>query len=211
MITSKADAMTTGAKVVSRDMAPESYLPPLSGEWTYEDYARLPDNGFRYEVIRGALYMSPAPRPDHQRAAFNLAYHIRTFLEANPVGEVLIAPIDVVLPGLATPVQPDLVFVSADRSEIVSRQRVEAPPDMIVEVSSPGTVERDRRIKFEVYAAAGVREYWIVDPTPASCSIEVYVLRDEANALLGQFGPDDTVRSEVLRGFGVRAGDVCPA
>lgn len=180
------------------------YWPPSQGMWTYDDYARLPENGFRYEVIQGALYMSPAPRPRHQRAAFRLAHLLEACLESTPAGEVYLAPIDVILPGLADPVQPDLIFIAAERLDIVSEIRIEASPDMIAEVLSPATAQRDRTLKFDTYARAGVREYWIVDPAPNARTVEVYVLRGEAYALAGTFGPGDVMVSEVLPDCGLK-------
>jgi Uma2 family endonuclease len=185
------------------------YWPPPQGRWTYADYARLADVGFRYEVIQGDLYMSPAPRPRHQRVVKRLAHRLDTFLESQPLGEVFISPIDVILPDLADPVQPDLVFVSADRVHIVSEARIEAPPDLIVEVLSSRTAARDRTLKFDVHARAGVREYWIIDPEPDARTIEVYVLRGDAYALAATFGPGDVTRSEVLPGCALPVDDVC--
>lgn len=180
------------------------YWPPSQGAWTYDDYARLPENGFRYEVIQGGLYMSPAPRPRHQRAAFRLAYLLEACLESTPVGAIYLAPIDVILPDLADPVQPDLIFIAAERLDIVSDTRIEAPPDMIAEVLSPGTARRDRMLKFETYARAGVREYWIIDPAPDARTVEIYVLRGDAYALAGTFRPGDVTASEVLPECGLK-------
>jgi len=210
MITTPTQAAV--AEVATPDAPPsaERYWPPLQGDWIYEDYARLPDNGFRYEVIRGELYMSPAPRPRHQIAVTNLCAAIKDFTNVHHLGTVIVSPVDVILPNVADPIQPDLIFIVTERLEIISDTRIEAAPDFVVEVLSPRREARDRQLKFDVYAEAGIREYWIVDPTPAARAIEVYVLRGEAYALLGRFGPDDTVRSEVLPGFGVRTGDVCP-
>lgn len=205
--TSETEILTS--KLEAARPAPPAYWPPPQGRWTYADYARLPDNGFRYEVIHGALIMSPAPRPHHQRVVKRLALAIERHLEAQPSGELFLAPIDVILPGLADPVQPDLAFVAAERLGIVSETRIEAEPDLVVEVVSPGSEARDRRLKFGLYAQAGVREYWIVDPSVDSSRIEVYVLRGHAYALAGSFGPSEAALSEVLEGFAVRVDTVC--
>lgn len=78
-----------------------------------------------------------------------------------------------------------------------------------MEVLSPRTEKLDRRTKYDVYARAGVREYWLVHPEERS--IEIFVLRGQAYAPLGAFGPDDQTRSEVLPGFAVQVAAVCPA
>jgi Uma2 family endonuclease len=188
--------------------ADPNYWPPPQGEWTYEDYARLPDNGMRYEIIRGDLYMSPAPRPKHQRVIVALLKHLLTYLEQKPIGEVLISPIDLILPDLTDPVQPDLLFISQEKLDIVKENFIEGVPELIVEVLSPGNPEHDRRTKFRVYAAAGVKEYWLIDPDARTT--EVYVLRGEAYALAQIFGVDQTIRSEVLAEFTAPVAEICP-
>ena len=185
------------------------YWPPPQGQWTYEDYTRLPDNGMRYEVIKGALYMSPAPSPKHQSIIAALYGYLWDYLKNQPVGKVFFAPIDVKLPDLATPVQPDLLFIASERLSIIKENFIEGVPDLIVEVLSPSNPTHDRNTKFRAYALAGVREYWIVDPEVRT--IEINVLRGQAYAPLGSFGVDEQTRSEVLADFSVRVGDVCPA
>lgn len=192
----------------ARSQPTERYWPPLQGDWTYEDYARLPDNGMRYEVIEGNLYMSPAPRPRHQIAVGRLLVTLMIYLDANALGEVLTSPIDVRFPKAADPVQPDIVFIPAERRDMIQEKWIEGVPDLLVEALSPTRPGNDRRIKFDAYARAGVPEYWIVDPEART--IEVYVLRGEAYALLAAFGAEEEIRSEVLPGFTVKVGAVCP-
>lgn len=173
---------------------------PAQGEWTYEDYRRLPDDGWRYEVMRGELHKTPSPNWKHQQAVLNLGFLLKLFLREQRLGKICPAPIDVILPGaLATPVQPDLVFISKDRAEIIKEGGVEGAPDLIIEVISPFNWLTDRRTKFEIYALAGVREYWIADPRVRS--LEVFALRNGVYELLGKFGPGENARSEVLPGF----------
>lgn len=181
--------------------------PPPQGAWTYEDYARLPNNGMRYEVIEGDLYMSPAPRSIHQRIIARLYGYLWDYLKDQSVGEALFAPIDVILPGLASPVQPDLLFIAHNRLDIIKEKFIEGIPDLIVEILSPGNPALDWRTKFRVYAQAGVREYWIIDPD--TCIIEINVLRGQAYAPLGSFGPGEQTRSEVLADFSLSVSDIC--
>jgi Uma2 family endonuclease len=195
--------------VVKQAPSSERYTPPPQGEWTYEDYARLPDNGFRYEVIDGDLFMAPAPGTKHQRAIMELSGRLWDFLRRSPAGEVLVSPIDVILPGYATPVQPDVVFISKEHQEIIKEEFIEGIPDLLVEVISPGNPAHDRRTKFHLYARSGVKEYWILDP--ALKVIDVYVLRDQAYALLGRFSSGEQAHSEVLAEFTVGVDEICPA
>src|SRR5262245_58816530 len=87
---------------------------PAQGHWTFEDYLRLPSDGWRYEVIRGELYMNPAPRPRHQEVELKLATNLNRFVEEHSLGKVYVAPIDVILAQLATPIQPDVIFIGKD-------------------------------------------------------------------------------------------------
>lgn len=184
-----------------------AYRPPQQGEWTYQDYLRLPDNEFRYEVLYGELYMSPAPLIQHQRIIFALIKQFAIYLDKHPLGEVLPAPVDVHLIHHNSVVQPDLLFVAQENQHIVQEKVVAGAPDVMIEVISPGTINQDRHIKYQLYAAAGVREYWLIDPK--SCAIEIYVLRGQAYALLGMYHPGDRTESEVLPGFSVAVNDVC--
>ncbi len=183
--------------------------PPPQGAWRYEDYLRLPDNGFRYEIVKGELIMSPAPTTRHQLMATYMVSALFDFAKKHKLGEVFSAPIDVRLGHSAALVQPDILFIAKERLRIVKEQNIEGPPDLIVEILSPGTAVYDRQNKFQAYAAAGVREYWLVDPD--GCTVEVNVLRGQAYAPLGSFGPADQMRSEVLPGWDTAVSALCPS
>jgi Uma2 family endonuclease len=139
--------------------------------WTYDEFARLPDDGNRYEVIGGELYVTPAPTLTHQKAVTRLVAVLAPFVQANGLGELYVGPVDVLF-AEGDYLAPDLVFVRADRTAILKERGVEGAPDLVVEVLSPTTAGRDRTIKRERYAAFGVAEYWVVDA--ASRRIEIY-------------------------------------
>jgi Uma2 family endonuclease len=189
---------------VSRPTSLYTVLPtdqdwPEQGYWTYDDFLRLPDDGNRYEIIAGTLYMVNAPDPEHQFAVTEIVSELRNFVKANQLGVVYAAPIEVHLPDIARPVQPDVLFIAEARRSIVKAKFIEGPPDIIVEVTSPSTMRTDRTVKFDAYERAGVREYWIVNPKTRS--IEVYAPINGAYDLHGEFGPGETVTSTVLTGF----------
>jgi Uma2 family endonuclease len=145
--------------------------------WSYAEYARLPDDGNRYEVIAGELVVSPAPRTIHQEVSARFFLALRTFATSqHKLGTVLYAPIDVLF-GEGDYMQPDLIFVREDREDISTERGIEGPPDLVVEVLSPSTAVRDRGIKRERYAFYGVPEYWIVDADARH--VEVYRLQDD--------------------------------
>lgn len=180
---------------------------PEQGAWTYDDYARLPDDGRRYEVIGGVLYMAPSPNTRHQYAISKLGTSIYNYVENHRLGRVYFAPIDVILPGLANPIQPDILFIAQDRLDIIKKQTIDEPPDLAVEVLSPSSIRHDRRLKYETYEAAGVREYWIVDVDKAI--IDVFNLESGTYASSGHYTAGQTAESVLLTDFSIAVDDVC--
>lgn len=175
-------------------------LFPPQGRWTYEDYRRLPDDGRRYEVLRGVLYVTTAPNPLHQTVLRNVVRLLIRFLDEKPMGDFLFAPVDLILPnGLSAPVQPDLIYSTRGWQGQMASQFLEGVPDLVLEVLSPSTRRYDRQTKLDVYAAAGVQEYWLADPMKRT--FEVLVLRNGSYEVLGLFGAAGRVRSEILPGF----------
>lgn len=127
----------------------------------YSDYALLPQDGRRWELLDGDILVTPAPAPRHQRVSKRLQRQLEAYFEAQGLGEVFDAPIDIIL----TPhdvLQPDLVVVTD--AALVSERGIEGPPALVVEVLSPSSQAQDRGAKSRRYAALGVAHYWIVDP-----------------------------------------------
>ena len=129
--------------------------------YTYTDYCDLPDDA-RYELIDGELYMAAAPTRRHQIMVLDFGSTFSDLVVGNHMGIVMIAPLDVVLSDEVV-VQPDILFVSADRLDIMTERGCFGPPDLVVEILSPSTQEQDRETKREVYARFGVKEYWLAD------------------------------------------------
>jgi Uma2 family endonuclease len=136
---------------------------PQAPSLTQEDYYNLPDNGLRYQLIEGELYMGPAPNLYHQTISGNLEFMFRSYLEQNPLGILLHAPADVVFHRESI-WQPDIFVVLNANRHILKEQRCEGAPDFIVEILSPHNRELDLHTKRTIYARQGVTEYWIVDP-----------------------------------------------
>lgn len=167
---------------------------PASLRFTYQDYLLLPEDR-RYELVDGDLYMTPSPATRHQRISRNLELILHLHVTERDLGEILDAPCDVVLSATDV-VQPDILFVSKERLSIIGEQNVSAAPDLVVEILSPATQDRDRGIKAKLYARAGVKELWIVDPETRT--IEVMTNREEGfrrEALHDKMG---TLRSPLL-------------
>lgn len=130
--------------------------------WTVADWEVLPDDGKRYEIIDGELFVTPAPIPDHQRLAFEVAVRLAEYLRRAPVGEMMMSPADIEL-AEDTVVQPDVFVVPLDAGRRPRTWREITRLLIAVEVISPSTARVDRIVKRGRYQRAGVGEYWIVD------------------------------------------------
>jgi len=181
---------------------------PEQGEWTYDDWLKLPDDGFRYEVIDGVIHVTPAPSVAHQRASVKLLRLLAEYADRHG-GTVLPSPLGVRLPGQPVPVQPDLSFVSAARREIIGKQYIEGVPDLVAEILSPSNFLYDRGEKFRLYQDAGVPEYWILDYRART--IEVFVLEEDEYVAAGQFAAGEEATSRVLPGFSAAVDSVFAA
>jgi Uma2 family endonuclease len=171
---------------------------PAQGEWTYDDYRRLPDDGRRYEIIEGVLYVTNAPSYAHQFTVARLFFRLTQLVEEAQAGIVLTAPFEIELPGIARPVLPDIVFIGAERQPAADAANFVGAPDLIVEVLSPSTFRLDQSIKLDAYEQAGVPEYWLADPKTRSVTIYALPENGSEYILHGQFGPDETLTSILL-------------
>ncbi len=174
---------------------------PAQGEWTYEDYLNLPDDGRRYEIIEGVLYVTNAPDYDHQFTVMEIAFQLKLFTTPNKLGVILTAPFEVHLSEKTRPVQPDVLFIRADKQPAPGAKFFEGVPDLVVEVLSPSTTRTDQSIKFSAYEQAGVPEYWIANPKTRS--VEVFTLSGGEYALVNQFIGDEVIESVVLAGLSI--------
>lgn len=131
---------------------------------TYEHYLELPNDGRRYEIIEGELYVSPAPTFKHQRVTTRLTSALDLHTRQNRLGEVVTAATDVALANSSI-VQPDILYISLARRSIITEPNVQGAPDLVVEVISPPSTKTDKETKRDLYAKFGVPHYWVVEPT----------------------------------------------
>lgn len=168
---------------------------PVQGHWTYNSYATLPDDGQRYEIVDGVLFMTPAPNIPHQKVAQRLFRYLAALVEDADLGQVFIAPVDVELSPQVV-VQPNLIVILNANIQKITSSRVVGAPDLVVEVSSPATVGYDRRAKQDAYAHAGIPEYWIAHP--GEQMVEALVLEGNAYQSLGIFRGQATLYSTIV-------------
>ncbi len=139
--------------------------------WTYEDYLDFPDDGKRYEIVDGEVFVTPAPNTRHQDIVGLLFRRIGDHVERHGGGRVFVAPYDAIL-SPTNVVQPDIVFVADADTGRITAANLQGPPTLAVEVLSEARHDRVR--KRRLYAQFGVAEYWIVDPEGER--VEVYRL-----------------------------------
>jgi len=203
----KGDAIMAIIKGSDEPIRADQIAGAPQGHWTYEHYAAIPDDGQRYEIVDGVLYMSPAPSGWHQKAVLWIAYHLTNYVELGGLGNVVMAPFDVEL-SFKNVVQPDVVVLLKEHQDQYIISRIVGAPDLVVEVASPGTSKYDRNKKAHAYAQAGVQEYWIVHPL--EYTLEVLVLDAGKYRSIGVFSGEQTIPSQVVPDFPVQVRQFFP-
>lgn len=174
---------------------------------TYTDLQGLPQdmNNTRYELFEGVCVMTPSPSYRHQNAVANLFYHMSRYIRERKLGKLLTAPCDVYFDE-TTVFEPDLLFISTEQMGIIGERRINGAPDLVIEVLSPTTEDRDRGYKQKRYAMEGVREYWLVDPE--ADVVEVLGGGPGEFEVLGRFTEQQRIRSGLFDGLEIRVDEL---
>ena len=175
----------------------------VSTKLTYADYLALPGDE-RYELLDGELVLVASPNEPHQRASLMLTRQLLA-VEDRGLGRIYVAPFDVLLSDTEV-VQPDLMFISQERADIITHANVQGAPDLVVEILSPSTANRDWTHKREMYAMHGVKELWIVDPD--AMIVWVMLLKDGEFELTGVYGEGQSFSSHTLEGLTIDLDNV---
>lgn len=165
---------------------------------TYEDFLSFPDDGIRREIVEGELLITPSPDIRHQDLVGFVFNRLYTHVEHAGGGRVFVAPLDVRLSEHDV-VEPDVVFVADDRTDILKGKFILGAPTLLVEVVSDPRTDRVR--KRELYARAGVPTYWIVDPD--ADRVEVYRLQGSSYGKPVILEAGDTLELTELRGLAI--------
>ncbi len=173
---------------------------------SFEDYLLMPEINHPYEIIDGEFMPSPAPLPVHQRIALKIVMALNPHVEAEDLGIVLFAPVDIILQRhpLRTR-QPDVLFIHKDKLSgtgfdvIEELQMLEIAPDLVIEVLSSSDTEKVLSGKLSDYQQIGIKECWVV--SRESRSVEVLQLMQKQFQRLGHVGLGETIRSKVLPDF----------
>jgi Uma2 family endonuclease len=174
---------------------------------SFADLERAPEDGRRYELYDGEVYVVPAPIPLHQVVQYTLAEELRAICRQHG-GFAVGSPIDIVFSDYDV-VQPDLIVFAPARAHLVDLNTpIRHAPDLCVEILSPSTEATDRGRKLQMFARYGVPEYWIVDPVKET--IEVHRLVASGYVLAQRASGDDELKSTVLPGAALRARSIFP-
>ena len=180
-------------------------LPDLPHKLTYDDYLLLPEDGQRHEILDGEHYVTASPFFQHQLVSSRLHSRVGPWVEARKLGVLLAAPMDVLLSPHDV-AQPDLLFISNERAGIITRANVQGAPDLVVEILSKSTRNRDERLKLERYERVGVREYWLLDPDRRAA----WIYRREGGrlCLAAELFMGDVLTSPLLPGLEIRLAEI---
>jgi Uma2 family endonuclease len=183
-------------------ITPVDWLPgPNQGDWTANEYMALPDDGKRYEIANGVLLSVPLLTGPHRDTIGEIFFYLRSHIKLPGLGLILQTPTTVELTQKDV-FQPDMCVVMNAHLDRVEGKRIVGAPDLVVEVSSPGTAAFERLTKYDVYEYAGVKEYWIVNLDRRN--VEIFALEDDAYYLLGVFHGEQKVRSRIISWLSVR-------
>lgn len=189
--------MTTvnGTPVLAKD---PNASPPTPRRMTEEEFVAWCDEDTKAEWVNGEVIVMTPANTKHVRVSNFLLVLLWTYARRKRLGEVMAGDETIRFDALKQRRVPDLLFVTAARSAIVTPSHIEGPPDLILEVVSPDSSARDWRDKYLAYEAAGVQEYWIVDPMAQR--VQAYTLgEDKRYTLIPE--RDGKIRSAVLAGF----------
>ncbi|MBE0543911.1 MAG: Uma2 family endonuclease [Verrucomicrobia bacterium] len=173
--------------------------------WTFDEMvAELEESNIPTELWDGELIMSPAPSFFHQEIVARFYEQLNAWVRRRKLGKTGIAPLDMVLTNTRA-TQPDVVFISNERLDII-KERLVGAADLVAEVISPTSRRRDRIDKRDLYEQHGVKEYWLIDPEAAT--VEVLHLTRGEFQLVGRWHAGETAESRLLKGFRAKVSDL---
>ena len=174
---------------------------PNQGDWTFNEYLNLPDDGMRYEIADGVLLLTPSSTGSHQDTIGEVCFYLRSHIKLAGLGLVIQAPFIVELSAKDV-FQPDIVVVMNAHLDRVQEKRVVGAPDLVVEVSTSGTAAFDRLTRYDTYEYTGVQEYWILKLERRT--VEIFVLEGDEYHSLGVFHGEQKVPSRLISWLSVR-------
>lgn len=168
---------------------------------SYDEFLTLIDEDAHAEWVDGAVIVFMPPKTKHERLSRLFAALFGLYAEYFGLGEVFIAPYEMVLQPGKLSREPDLLFVAREHADRITAARLIGPADLVIEIISDSSVTRDRETKFAEYQAAGIPEYWLFDPRPGHEWLRPYALASDG--AYQPIAPDSAGRyhSTVIPGF----------
>lgn len=168
---------------------------------SYQEFLAWADEAAHAEWVNGEGVRFMPPKDVHQATLGFLHRLLGLFVDLFDLGQLRVAPFEMraVPDGAAR--EPDMLFVARAHLNRLTPERLAGPADLIIEIISAESVQRDRRDKFREYAEVGVREYWIVDPRPRKQRADFFTLTEQGQYELFATEDDERVSSPVLAGF----------
>ncbi len=184
-------------------ITPADWIPgPNQGDWTYNEYVTIPDDGKRYEIANGVLLATPTPNGYHQKTIGEVSFYLRSHVKLAGLGLVLQAPCIVELSAKDV-FQPDILVVMNAHRDRIQEKRVVGVPDLVVEVSDSSTAAFDRLTKYDTYEYLGVLEYWLLNLERHT--VEIFALDGDEYHSLGVFHGEQKVPSRLISWLSVHA------
>jgi len=174
---------------------------PQRVKMSYEEYLEFSDQDQIVEWVDGEAIIYMPPMDKHQDLSLFLTSLLHVFIQFFRLGILRYAPFEVKLWPDGPSREPDIFFVAHNGQAQLTPQRVEDPPDLIVEIISPGSVTEDRVCKFTQYEQAGVKEYWLIDPRPHQQQVDFYILGEDNQYHAAPLGENGRYYSTVLPDF----------
>lgn len=182
-------------------------VQPATLEMSYEDFLAWANEDVHAEWVpiddseNGEVIIHIPPKLAHQQVVKFLSKLLDLFVRLFDLGDVEFAPFEVKLQPGRSSREPDIFFVAKERLDRLTQDRMNGPPDLIVEVISDDSVKRDRSDKYREYQAAGVREYWVIDPRKERQRADFFYLDEQGEYRLFATEEDERAESQVLPGF----------
>ncbi|HXG85509.1 MAG TPA: Uma2 family endonuclease [Pyrinomonadaceae bacterium] len=180
---------------------PQTTVPTNRGDVTFEEYLEQSSDTRVCEWVDGEIITMPGASFEHQNINSFLITVMRFFVDRNDLGTIVVSPFAMKLESLRRGREPDILFVGKEKTHLIKKNYLDGAADLVVEIVSPESVGRDRGEKFVEYEAAGIREYWLIDPTRKQA--EFYRLNADGFYRLDS-APEGVFHSEILPGFFLR-------
>lgn len=180
------------------DVQPTKKVPP-SERLSFEEFLDWCDEDTHAEWADGKVIVFSPASSTHQRIGGFLEAILRVYVEKMEIGEILGAPFLMRMPELKRGREPDILFVSSERLDIIEETYLSEPADLVVEIISPDSISRDRGRKFTEYEQSGINEYWIIDPYRGEALF--YQLGEDGHYYSVKSSSSEIYRSKIIEGF----------